>query len=259
MPARSPINDGLDVPGSADRAHHAGQFGPDAYADWRASSLGDITETLEQRLIHQLVGEITGCAVLDVGCGDGALTRAFRHRGAARVAGCDIDPRMITRAGAHRAQTGVDIAYAVARVEQLPFRDGSFDLVTMITVLAFVPKPELALREIARVLKPGGRLVIGDLGKWSSWAASRRVRGWFGAAMWKAARFRSAGELQALARVAQLSVERATGAVYYPRWTRLARLMAPFDPILGKTTTIGAAFVALRAIKPGVTHPVALH
>ena len=49
-----------------------------------------------------------------------------------------------------------------------------------------------------------------------------------------------------------ISVERVTGAVYYPRSTRLAQVMAPFDPTLGKATTIGAAFVALRAIKPGV-------
>ena len=99
----------------------------------------------KSELIHRLAGEIRGCAVLDVGCGDGALTRAFRHGGAAFVAGCDTDPRMIARACAQRAQMGADIIYAVARAEQLPFRDGSFDLVTVITVLAFVPEPELAL------------------------------------------------------------------------------------------------------------------
>ena len=250
MPARSPPDDGPGVPGGVDRASHAGQFGPDAYVDWRASSLGDITETLERRLIQRLAGEITGCAVLDVGCGDGTLTRAFRHNGAARVAGCDTDPRMIARAGAQAARMGADITYAVARTEQLPFRDESFDLVTIVTVLAFVDEPDLALREIARVLKPGGRLVIGDLGKWSLWALSRRVRAWLGAAIWRAARFRSAGELRGLTRAAHLAVERIVGAVYYPRSTRLARLMAPFDPALGEATTIGAAFVALRAVKP---------
>jgi len=252
MPARSPTDGDPGVPVAADKTSRTGQFGPDTYADWRASSLGEITETLEQRLIHRLAGEIRGCAVLDVGCGDGALTRAFRHGGAAFVAGCDTDPRMIARACAQRAQMGADIIYAVARAEQLPFRDGSFDLVTVITVLAFVPEPELALREIARVLKPSGRLVVGDLGKWSLWAASRRIRAWLGAPMWKAARFRSAGELRSLAKAAQFGVERVTGAVYYPRSTRLARVMAPFDPTLGKATTIGAAFIALRAIKPGV-------
>jgi ubiquinone/menaquinone biosynthesis C-methylase UbiE len=250
MPARSPSDGGRDTSGGADKPGRAGQFGPDAYAEWRQSSLGEITETLEWRLIRRLAGEVAGCAVLDVGCGDGSLTRAFRRSGAARIAGCDADPRMVARAGMEARRAGAEIAYAVARAEQLPFRDDSFDLVTMITVLAFVPEPERALREIARVLKPGGRLVVGDLGKWSLWAASRRVRGWFGAAMWQAARFRSAGELRALAEAAQLDVERVEGAVFYPRSTRLARLMAPFDPILGAATTVGAAFIALRAVKP---------
>ena len=59
----------------------------------------------------------------------------------------------------------------IAAAEQLPFGDRSFDIVSLITVLAFMPKPGLALAEIARVLRPGGRLVLGDLGKWSSWAA----------------------------------------------------------------------------------------
>ncbi len=65
-------------------------------------------------------------------------------------------------------------------------------------------------------------------------------------------RHRPAGELRALARAARLTAERIVGAVYYPRSTRLARLMAPIDPVLGEATTIGAAFVALRADKPGV-------
>ena len=71
------------------------------------------------------------------------------------------------------------------------------------TVLRVLHKGQhgyVALREIARVLNPGGRLVIGDLGKWSLWAASRRIRGWYGAEMWRAARFRSAGELRRLIR-----------------------------------------------------------
>ncbi len=243
------------MPAGADTARRAGQFGPDAYVDWRASSLGEITETLEQRLVLRLAGEITGHAVLDVGCGDGALTRAFKCGGAACVAGCDADPRMVARAGLQAAQAGADIVYAVARAEQLPFRDESFDLVSIITVLAFVPEPELALREISRALKPGGRLVIGDLGKWSLWAASRRIRAWLGAAMWKTARFRSAGELRALTRAAHLTVERVAGAIYYPRSTRLAQLMAPFDSTLGEATTVGAAFIALRGTKPGITQP----
>jgi ubiquinone/menaquinone biosynthesis C-methylase UbiE len=184
-----------------------------------------------------------------VGCGDGALALAFWLNGASPVVGCDIDPRMIARANARAAKYKAAIGYAVARANRLPFPDLSFDLVTLITVLAFVPEPDFAIREIARVLKPGGSLVIGDLGKWSLWAAARRLRGWLGAQMWNAARFRSAGELRALAEAAELRVEQVCGAVYYPRCSFIARLMAPLHPLLGRLTTFGAAFVAVRASK----------
>jgi ubiquinone/menaquinone biosynthesis C-methylase UbiE len=235
--------------GRSKAADHAGEFGPEAYTIWRSSSLGTITEDIERRLILRLAGELNGRAVLDVGCGDGALTLVCWQNGASRVVGCDIDPRMIACAVARATQHKATVTYAVSRAETLPFPDRSFDLVTAIAVLAFVPEPGLALGEIARVLRPGGRLIIGDLGKWSLWAASRRLRGWFGAGMWNAARFRSASELRALVQAAKLRVEHVSGAVYYPRSRLIATMMAPIDPLLGELTTFGAAFVAVQANK----------
>ena len=100
------------------------------------------------------------------------------------------------------------------------------------------------------MLRPGGRLVIGDLGKWSLWAARRRIRGWFGARMWRAARFRTARQLAAMAGRAGLTVGSINGAIFFPPCTALARVMAPLDPPLGEVTTLGAAFVAVQATKP---------
>jgi SAM-dependent methyltransferase len=157
---------------------------------------------------------------------------------------------MIAQASAEAARHKAAIGYLLADAARLRFRDRSFDIVSMVTVLAFVSEPLSVVREIARVLRPGGCLVLGDLGKWSLWAASRRLRGWLGLApMWKAAQFRSAGELCALAKVEGFRIEHVAGAVYYPRCRWLARLMAPVDPFLGELTTFGAAFVAIGASK----------
>ena len=227
----------------------SGQFGPEVYANWRASSLGEITEALEYELILRLAGSLRGCSILDVGCGDGTLALLGVTNGAARVTGCDPDPRMIAMARAKAAGRDARVDFLVARSQALPFPDSTFDIVTCIAVLTFVSDADIAIREIARVLRPGGRLLIGDLGRWSLWAARRRIRGWFGANLWRAARFRTATELKALIEQAGLSVGSIQGAIFFPPWTALARLMAPLDAGLGEVTTLGAAFVAIQATK----------
>ena len=251
MPAQFPTEHAAPrEPPDQAAGRYAGEFGPLSYADWRATSLGSITEHLERRLFLRLVGEVGGRDVLDVGCGDGGLALALWRNGAGSVTGCDVDPRMIAQASAGAARHKAPIDYLLADAGHLPFADRSFDLVSMVTVLAFVSEPRPVVREIARVLRPGGRLILGDLGKWSLWAATRRVRGWLGSApMWKAAKFRSAAELCALAKAEGFRINHVTGAVYYPRCRWLARLMAPVDPFLGRVTTFGAAFVAMSASK----------
>ena len=234
----------------ADAAVRAGQFGPDVYAAWRVSTLGEITEALEHRVILRLTGPLQGQSVLDVGCGDGTLAAVCARNGAARIFGCDPDPRMVTRAQDRAMRGNFRIALAVARSQALPFPDSSFDVVTCITVLTFVADANNAIREMARVLRPGGRLVIGDLSKWSLWAVRRRIRGWFGAKMWQEARFRTAKEVATLAEDAGLEVGLIKGAIFFPPWTAAARLMARLDPPLGEVTTLGAAFVAVQATKP---------
>ena len=220
-----------------------------AYADWRASALGRITDRLEDALLTELLGDVAGHAVLDVGCGDGRLAVRLAAAGA-QVAGLDADPAMLRAAASRAATAGVSVELAAGRVEALPFAAGRFDVVVAVTVLCFVPDAEAVFREIARVLKPGGVVVIGELGKWSLWALRRRVRGWCGNRLWRAAHFHTSGELRRLAVCAGLAVAAVRGAVFYPPLAGLAWAMAPLDPWLSRRTTFGAAFVALRAKKP---------
>ena len=135
------------------------------------------------------------------------------------------------------------------RIAQLPVGDASYDVVAAVTVLCFVDQASVALREMARVLRPGGHLVLGELGRWSLWAAIRRFRGWRGAVTWRAAHFRTGGELRALVEQAGLRVTAIRGAVFYPPVGLCARFLGAVDPWLGRHTTLGAAFIALHAIK----------
>ncbi len=230
-----------------------GQIGPKVYEAWRATLLGRITEAIEQHLIFELMGELHNARVLDVGCGDGALVCAAASRGA-DATGLDPDPAMLAAARMRARGAHVQAAFVDGRIEQIPFGDASFDIVVAVTVLCFLADASGAVREMARVLRPGGRLVLGELGRWSFWAMMRRVRGWLGAATWKAARFRTADELRTLAESAGLSVTVIRGAVFYPPVGELARILAPLDPWLGRVTTFGATFVALQTVAPGDRH-----
>jgi ubiquinone biosynthesis O-methyltransferase len=225
-------------------------LGPECYARWRASEIGATTERLERELILELVGDVGGRRVLDVGCGDGELALALVQRGAI-VTGIDASAAMIDAAQDRAKQHDADITFQVATAEQLPFQAGRFDVVTAITILCFVDDAAPVFREIARVLRPGGRLVIGELGRWSTWAAGRRIRAWLGSRLWRRGRFRTANELRALAEQAGLEVKSVRGAIYYPRSALTARLLSRCDPVLSRLTTVGAAFVALSAVKPG--------
>jgi ubiquinone biosynthesis O-methyltransferase len=234
---------------SSEPAGDLPDLGPGVSARWRASEIGATTERLEGRLIRELVGEINGCRILDVGCGDGEFALELARRGAT-VTGIDASAAMIDAAKARAKQANVDITFQVAMAENLPCPAERFDVVTAITILCFVDDAAPVFREIAGVLRPGGRLVIGELGKWSSWAALRRIRASLGSQLWRRGRFRTAKELRGLAEQAGLRVESVRGAIYYPRWNLAARLMSGCDPVLGRLTTFGAGFVALLAVKP---------
>lgn len=222
---------------------------PAAYQAWRASELGRITDGIEERLVLELVGSVAGQRVLDVGCGDGVLCVHLAGAGGI-VTGLDTDPRMLAAARERASASGATITFVEGDARSLPFSEGSFDVVVAIAVLCFVADAEHTVKEMARVLRPGGRLVLGGLGRISLWAAKRRLSGWLGSRTWRNARFWTAGELRCLAETAHLEVAEAHGAIYYPPCNLCARWLSLIDPYLARTSTFGAAFIAVTARKP---------
>jgi ubiquinone/menaquinone biosynthesis C-methylase UbiE len=110
-----------------------------------------------------------GDRVLDVGCGTGRLAMVFGDRvdPGGSVDGIDAAAEMIKRATARARKRGIPVTFQVARAQQLPFPDATFDAVACILALHHVADDDqlTAVQEMYRVLKPGGRLLIAEFAK----------------------------------------------------------------------------------------------
>jgi ubiquinone/menaquinone biosynthesis C-methylase UbiE len=104
-----------------------------------------------------------GLALLDVGCGPGTITIDLAQRVApGRCAGIDRASKVIEKARAYAAGKGAAVEFSSADVYGLPFADASFDVVHAHQVLQHLTDPVRALRELRRVLKPGGLFAARD-------------------------------------------------------------------------------------------------
>lgn len=101
-------------------------------------------------------GVAPGTRVLDVGAGDGNLALACATRGA-RVEACDLSEAMVRRG---RARTGMAVAWRRADAQALPYADDSFDVVVSAFGAAQAPRPLRTARELARVCRPSGQIVL---------------------------------------------------------------------------------------------------
>ncbi len=97
--------------------------------------------------------------VLDVACGTGNATIPAARTGAA-VTGLDLTPELLEAGRRLAADAGVEIEWVEGDAEQLPFDDQSFDVVISVFGCMFAPDHRKAAEEIARVLKPGGRIAV---------------------------------------------------------------------------------------------------
>jgi ubiquinone/menaquinone biosynthesis C-methylase UbiE len=106
-----------------------------------------------------------GLHVLDVGCGTGDDAReiAALIGSSGRVAGIDPSATMISESKKRAAGSGLAVEFRIGDVRRLDFADAAFDRVRTDRVLMFVPEIEKAIAEIARVLRPGGRVVASEL------------------------------------------------------------------------------------------------
>jgi demethylmenaquinone methyltransferase/2-methoxy-6-polyprenyl-1,4-benzoquinol methylase len=132
-----------------------------------AMSLG--MHRLWKKIAIDLLKATPGEHILDLAAGTGDLSRAIAKRvgPTGKVIASDINPNMLEEGRKKCLDTGIfnSIEFVVADAQALPFEDNTFDAITMGFGLRNVPEPEKALREMARVLKPGGRALVLEFSK----------------------------------------------------------------------------------------------
>ena len=156
------------------------------YHDWEAQTYDEKWSiSFDERCIDyargrfELIAGQTGWPygdALELGCGTGFFSLNLKQAGVLdRVSVTDISPGMVRAAQENARRLGFEIDGRVADAESIPYPDNSFDVVVGHAILHHIPDVELALREVLRVLKPGGRFVFAGEPTRAGDAVARRL------------------------------------------------------------------------------------
>lgn len=130
----------------------------DRLAPWFDSLEGILEGLLFRRLRKKLWSQASGGHILEVGVGTGK-NFAFYPDGA-RITGIDFSPKMLEQAQRKRQRKQIAVDLAQMDVQALDYADNSFDTVIASFVFCSVPKPRRGLKELYRVCKPGGQVLL---------------------------------------------------------------------------------------------------
>lgn len=202
----------------------ADAFEPTAYRRWYQTPLGKRVDADEKAVVFRVADLKRGERVLDVGCGDGTYTEPAAERTGCAI-GLDRSVAML-RAAEQRTRGVAGLRWIAGDATGLPFEDAVFDAVLIVTVLCFAGDPQKVVDEAFRVLRPGGRLVLGELGRYSTWALVRRLRGLAGSRTWRDARLFTRHGLGVLVTRAGFRDVTTEVAVFYPPSQRLVGTVA---------------------------------
>jgi SAM-dependent methyltransferase len=211
----------------------------------------------EKRLLSEHLPELGRCAVLKTDLWDEAKnTRILQwvHGQGAAVFGVDISEPIVRQARAAFPDSG--LRAGVADVRRLPFRDSSFDAVYSMGTIEHFRDPETALGEIHRVLRPGGRAVVGVPNRWDPFlrpvmAAALQALGRYG---YGYERSFSRRALRRMLEAAGFEVVAETAILFVPGWLRMADLAlhSYFPRLAPVTAALLEPFVWLDRHVPAV-------
>ena len=131
--------------------------------NWMAGDFGVVAKTIAGAAAEFVVRlpVAAGARVLDIACGTGNTAIPMARRGA-MVTGVDIATNLLIQARERAAAEGVEVTFDEGDAEELPYADASFDAVVTMFGAMFAPRHEMVASEMARVLRPGGLLAMGN-------------------------------------------------------------------------------------------------
>jgi len=174
---------------------------PEKYDQWFTTPIGNLVKKYEAELVLDLLKPGPGEIILDAGCGTGIFTVDILSFNS-YVIGIDISLPMLMRAA--QKTRGYDFQTVLADISHLPFSESVFDKVISVTALEFIEDAKGALKELFRVTRRGGCIVVATLNSLSPWATRRRAEAKKGHTLFRKAIFRSPDELRSLAPVDSL-------------------------------------------------------
>lgn len=149
----------------------------DHYDAWCQTPLGHFVDAVERAVVWDVLDPHAGDTVGDLGCGTGNYAQALAEAGC-RVIGIDESPAMLAHARAKSVQgeSGGSVTYQQANLAALPLPSAQLDAVLLQVTLEFVADPSAVLTEAYRVVRPGGRLVLGLIYGGGPWAQHYQAR-----------------------------------------------------------------------------------
>lgn len=171
---------------------------PEAYDRWFTTPIGSLVKEYETELILDFLRPKKGEVILDAGCGTGIFTLDVLSSGSS-VIGLDISFPMLVQAG--KKLKGLPFRMALADMLHLPFPESVFDKTVSITALEFIWDAKAAVKELFRVTRRGGIIVVATLNSLSPWALKRIAEAKEKHTIFEKAIFRSPDDLHSLAPV----------------------------------------------------------
>ncbi|HON33754.1 MAG: class I SAM-dependent methyltransferase [Thermovirgaceae bacterium] len=165
-----------------------------SYDEWYTTPIGKWIDEIETRCAFGLLEPRSGMKILDAGCGTGNFSLKLARLGCA-VTGVDLSGEMLAIAIEKAEAESLEVKFLSMDIKTLEFDDGAFDAVVSMAALEFIQNPLDAAEEMFRVVRKGGRLVIGTINRLSPWGELYMEIGRRSDSVYRHARFLSLEEM----------------------------------------------------------------